>query len=158
MSVVLSESRSEFRPVLPENIPAIMAIEKSAYDFPWTEGLLSGCLKNNNVFHAIFRQEEIIAYGILSCIVDESHILNLCVSPKHQQQGFGRQMLEYLLDIASREKSHTVFLEVRESNGEAQRLYENNGFNQVGERQRYYPGKDGRENAIIYAKVVSGSS
>jgi len=141
--------------VLPEHIPAILEIEQAAYPFPWTKGMLADCLKPNYYFYAMFRQEEIIAYGIMSCILDESHILNLCVSPEYQRQGLGRKMLYWLLDIARKLQSHTVFLEVRQSNQTAQSLYEDIGFNQLGSRKEYYPDRDGREDAIIYAKELT---
>ena len=141
--------------VLPEHIPAIFEIEQAAYPFPWTEGMLADCLKTNYYFYAMFRQGKIIAYGIMSCILDESHILNLCVSPGYQRQGLGRKMLYWLLDIAKSRRSHTVFLEVRQSNQTAQHLYEDIGFNQLGSRKEYYPDHDGREDAIIYAKELT---
>ena len=144
----------EIRQVSAEHIPAILEIERLAYDFPWTEGLLRNCLKPNYYFYAQFRQEEIIAYAIMSCMVNEAHILNLCVSPHYQQQGLGRQMLDYLLDKARDEQSHIMFLEVRESNHIAQSLYEKNGFNRLGNRRQYYPGEDGREDAVLYAKEL----
>ena len=140
--------------VLPEHIPEIFEIEKAAYPFPWTEGMLTDCLKTNYYFYAMFRQGRVIAYGVMSCILDESHILNLCVSPEYQKQGLGKKMLCRLLDKARVNQSHTVFLEVRESNHTAQHLYEDIGFNRLGNRKEYYPDEVGREDAIIYAKEL----
>lgn len=154
MSAVLSE-QLHIRPVVQEHIAEILEIEQSAYDFPWTEGLLSDCLKTNYCFYAMFRQGGIIAYGIMTCLLNEAHILNLCVSPAYQGQGMGKKMLEFLLDKAAQKHSCQIFLEVRKSNRIAQALYENNGFNRLGERADYYPDKDGREDAIIYAKELS---
>ena len=154
MSAVLSDPFDEIAQVQAEHIQAIYEIEQIAYDFPWTEGLLKDCLKTNYHFYAMFRQGEILAYGIMSCVLNEAHILNLCVSPSHQRQGLGKQMLDFLLDRAGLEHSHTVFLEVRQSNQSAQRLYEANGFNRLGNRKGYYPDNAGREDAVIYAKEL----
>ena len=44
-----------------------------------------------------------------------------------------------------------VFLEVRPSNTGAIALYHDEGFNEIGRRPRYYPAKDGREDAIVMA-------
>jgi ribosomal-protein-alanine N-acetyltransferase len=145
------DGADQIRPVQPQHISAIFEIEQLAYEFPWTEGLLRGCLGGNYHFHAMFRQQQIIAYGIMSCVLNEAHILNLCVSPQYQRQGLGRKMLDYLLDKAGQLQSSTVFLEVRESNHIAKCLYETHGFNQLGSRRGYYPGEGGRENAIMYA-------
>lgn len=153
MSTVLSDVICQ---ILPEHIPEILEIEKVAYTHPWTEGMLRDCLKDNYCFYAMFRNGDIIAYGILSCILDESHILNLCVSPDCQKQGLGRRMLYKLLEKAGKNQSRTVFLEVRESNHTAQGLYEDVGFNRLGNRKEYYPNKGGREDAVIYAKELAG--
>ena len=45
-----------------------------------------------------------------------------------------------------------VFLEVRPSNPAAIALYEDEGFNEIGRRPRYYPAdNNGREDAIVMA-------
>jgi len=44
-----------------------------------------------------------------------------------------------------------VYLEVRPSNPAAIALYHSEGFNEIGRRPRYYPAKDGREDAIVMA-------
>ncbi|MBD4685604.1 ribosomal-protein-alanine N-acetyltransferase, partial [Xanthomonas citri pv. citri] len=46
----------------------------------------------------------------------------------------------------------TLWLEVRESNLAAQKLYDSLGFNEVTIRKNYYPTPSGeRENAIVMA-------
>jgi ribosomal-protein-alanine N-acetyltransferase len=42
-----------------------------------------------------------------------------------------------------------MFLEVRPSNVAARALYERTGFQPIGRRPRYYPARDGREDAIV---------
>ena len=109
MSAVLSEDL-HIRPVLPEHLAEIHTIEQAAYDFPWTEGLLSDCLKTNYNFYAMFRQGSIVAYGVMTCVLHEAHILNLCVRPEEQGQGLGRMMLEFLLDkgFSTRQTSRPI--------------------------------------------------
>ena len=43
-----------------------------------------------------------------------------------------------------------IFLEVRESNSVAIKMYLNHGFNEVGRRLHYYPTAIGREDALVY--------
>ena len=47
-----------------------------------------------------------------------------------------------------------LFLEVRPSNRGAIALYFDEGFNEIGRRPRYYPGRDGREDALVMAKEL----
>ena len=43
----------------------------------------------------------------------------------------------------------SIFLEVRSSNKKAIRLYEKNGFNELGIRNNYYKNNAGWEDAIL---------
>ena len=84
----------------------------------------------------------------------ESHILNLCVNPEFQGLGYGRAMLDHILEIAIIHNAKIVFLEVRPTNFSAIRLYMNAGFNEVGMHRNYYPAKYGREDALILARAL----
>ena len=50
---------------------------------------------------------------------------------------------------AFHQSAHQVFLEVRPSNPVAHALYLAAGFREIGRRPRYYPAKEGREEAIV---------
>jgi len=66
--------------------------------------------------------------------VDEREILNLAVDPAERRRGAARALLEVELQRAK----HQWFLEVRESNSSAIRLYESAGFRAAGRRESYY--------------------
>jgi ribosomal-protein-alanine N-acetyltransferase len=102
-------------------------------------------------------EETIIAYGVMSVAAGEAHLLNLTVSPEWQGQGLGRRQLRRLLTLAAEHGADAVFLEVRVSNHPAISLYRNMGFNEVGLRTGYYPGKRGREDAMVLALSLLGS-
>ena len=55
------------------------------------------------------------------------------------------------MQLARGRGAHRVFLEVRPSNGPAIALYHDEGFNEIGRRPRYYPARDGREDALVMA-------
>ena len=69
----------------------------------------------------------------------------------HQGRGHGRHLVQRLIDLARWHRAERLFLEVRPSNPVAQVLYESLGFNEIGRRPRYYPAKNGREDAIVMA-------
>jgi ribosomal-protein-alanine N-acetyltransferase len=50
-----------------------------------------------------------------------------------------------------------VFLEVRPSNPLAKALYESVGFVEIGRRPRYYPARDGREDAVVMVLELASS-
>lgn len=154
MSAVLKLQNAEIRPMVDADIAEILAIEQSAYTHPWTEILFGDCLRVGYCCWVMERQGAIIGYGIISIGASECHVLNLCVKPEMQNNGYGSAMLEHLLDIARSHNVEIVFLEVRPSNRSAIRLYEKAGFNEVGMRGNYYPAINGREDAIILARSL----
>jgi len=154
MSAVLKDQVADFRPMVDADIAEITAIEESAYTHPWTAILFQDCLHVGYCCRVMHLDGAIIAYGVISVGAGECHVLNLCVKPEMQNNGYGGAMLEHLLDIARSHYVETAFLEVRPSNRYAIRMYEKAGFNEVGMRSNYYPASNGSENAIILARSL----
>lgn len=151
MSAVVREPSLSFRPMLEDDLIEVLAIEESVYEFPWTRMIFTDCLRVGYCCW-IFESDGIInAYGVMSIAAGEAHLLNLCVRPQSQGTGVGTSLLTFLLDIAARHDADTAFLEVRPSNKIARQLYLKAGFNEVGMRRNYYPGRYGREDAVIMA-------
>ena len=79
------------------------------------------------------------------------------MTPERQGRGLGRYLLRALVKQAGDLRAGRVFLEVRPSNLGAIRLYHSEGFNEIGRRPRYYPARDGREDALVMAiELVAG--
>ena len=135
------------------DLPQVVAIEKASYIFPWDEDIFRDCLNTRYDCWVCELGDDVLGYGIMSMAVGESHILNLCVSPKEQKQGIGRKILEHLISIASKE-AEMMFLEVRPSNIYAIALYENMGFNEIGVRKNYYESTNGREDGLMFALAL----
>lgn len=154
MSAVLKDPVVAFRPMTETDVADIMQIEVIAYTHPWTEQIFQDCLRVGYCCWVMMRAQTIIGYGVMSVAAGECHLLNLCIQPEEQNQGFGGMMLEKLLTIARKHKADTAFLEVRPSNTIAIKLYRRAGFDEVGMRRNYYPAQFGREDAIIFARSL----
>ena len=98
---------------------------------------------------------QIIGYGVMSLGAGEAHILNVCVREQFRSVGFGRRLLEHLLERAAAAGVAEAFLEVRPSNLSAIRLYQHLGFEQIGIRRGYYQAPDGREDAIVLKRELT---
>ena len=136
------------------DLDAVLAIELRAYPFPWTRGIFSDCLHAGYSAWVLQRGNELIGYAMLSIAADEAHLLNVCAAPEEQGHGHGRRLLRALLQLARGRGVKRVFLEVRPSNTPAIGLYHDEGFNEIGRRPRYYPARNGREDAIVMAKEL----
>jgi ribosomal-protein-alanine N-acetyltransferase len=139
------------RPMRESDLPDVIAVEQRAYAFPWTQGVFRDCLLANHPAWVLVDDGAIIGYAVLSVAADEAHVLNLCTAPEVQGRGHGRRLLRALMQLARGRGAQRVFLEVRPSNGAAIALYHDEGFNEIGRRPRYYPAKDGREDALVMA-------
>ena len=148
---ILKQTPPELRRMLPEDLDRVTAIEASAYEYPWSRAIFAECLRAGYACCVLVRTSEIIGYAVLSSGANESHILNVCVTSAEQGNGHGRRLVKRLLDLARWQRSERVFLEVRPSNPRAIALYESIGFNEFGRRPNYYPGKHGREDALVMA-------
>lgn len=144
-------SQPSLRAMRDIDLPAVMAIEQRAYPFPWTQGVFRDCLLAQHPAWVLVDDGHIVGYAVLSVAADEAHILNLCTAPEMQGRGHGRRLLRALLQLARGRGAQRVFLEVRPSNAPAIALYHDEGFNEIGRRPRYYPARDGREDALVMA-------
>jgi ribosomal-protein-alanine N-acetyltransferase len=138
------------RSMLSTDVADVVAIERSANHFPWSIKNFEDCMKaKNEAWVFINEYDEILGFAIVQRVVDEAHLLNICVKPSVQGQGYGRRILDHVIDYAKSIASVLVLLEVRSSNLRAQQLYLQAGFNEMSVRKGYYPASEGREDAIL---------
>ena len=145
---------SEVRRMQLADLPDVLRNERLGYMHPWTEGIFRDCLRNGQECWLLMSSNLNVGHGILSIAAGESHLLNVCVHPDFQGHGFGRILVEHVLERARVGNASTIFLEVRPSNVAACELYDKLGFNEVGIRENYYPSKVGREDALVLAKEL----
>ena len=143
---------SEVRPMQLTDLPGVLRNERGGYTHPWSEGIFKDCLRNGQECWLLMCGDQNVGHGILSVAAGEAHLLNVCVHPDFQGNGFGRVLVEHMLKRARKGEASTIFLEVRPSNVVACELYDKLGFNEVGIRENYYPSNVGREDALVLAK------
>ena len=140
---------ASIRPMCGGDVAEVFAIERAAYTFPWTAGIFRDCLRVGYVCRVMMLAERVAGYGVMSLGAGEMHVLNLCIAEEHRGRGFGRRMLEHLLEHGAAAGMLDAFLEVRPSNCAALALYRSLGFVQIGMRRGYYQALNGREDACV---------
>ena len=163
--------RVRFEPMSEDALDAVHAVETTAYAHPWNhrhflDSLRSGYpavmllgepLPGDAGLPTVPGGEVLIGYLVAMPGVDEVHLLNITVAPVHQHQGWARLMLDALVTWSRGQGANTLWLEVRQSNAPARRLYERYGFRQVGVRRGYYPVSSfEREDAIVMSLGIGG--
>jgi ribosomal-protein-alanine N-acetyltransferase len=136
------------------DLPQVVKIEHASYEYPWTFGIFRDCLRVGYQCYVYEGASGLVGHGVMSVAAGECHLLNICVHADWQRRGLGRQLVEFLLEAARAKGVTQALLEVRVSNTSAHHLYASLGFNEVGTRHHYYPGRDGREDAIILAREL----
>lgn len=158
------ERRVAFEPMTEGDLEAVRAVEVAAYAHPWSRKhfldslqagypavlLLGEALPGEPAQTARADGRVLLGYLVAMPGVDEVHLLNITVAPAHQRQGWARFMLDALVLWSRGQQAQWLWLEVRQSNEAARRLYERYGFSQVGLRKGYYPdGHLRREDAMV---------
>lgn len=120
---------------------------QSDFDDFWKYEIFKEELANTNSNYLVLRYDnEISAFGGYKKIVDTADIMNIVTKIDKRNNGFGKILLNALINSAKEEKLNFVTLEVNENNFPALHLYEKLNFSQVGLRKNYYNGTD---NAIL---------
>ena len=145
----LSQQELGFHDLTIEDLDQLVEIERCGYSFPWGEQLFRDSLGPGYLSFGIWLQDELRGFAISTLVLDEVHLLNLCVHPRYRRQGLARYLLRQLIARSQKQGARTLMLEVRVSNLGAIGLYESEGFEVVGHRSEYYPDPEGREDACV---------
>ena len=149
MNARLNQPNISFREMHASDLDAVMQIEIVNFPFPWTAGNFKDSINSGHICLLLEIDETVIGYAILMMVLDEAHLLNISVSSAWKGKGWGRHLLNHMMQIGREKGGLNMFLEVRPSNVSAITLYESIGFNEMGMRPGYYPAHNGRENAVL---------
>ncbi len=150
MSALPKPELDRYTPMLEADLAEVVAIEADIYPFPWTRGnFLDSVRAGYSVWVLRDPKAVLIAYSVMTLMIDEAHLLNLSVARGCQREGVGWRTLEWMAEVARGYGARTMLLEVRPSNASAVRMYERYGFERIGARRGYYPAASGREDAVV---------
>jgi ribosomal-protein-alanine N-acetyltransferase len=147
------------QPMTTAQLDAVMAIEVSAYPFPWTRGnFIDSLAAGHPAWLLQDRSGGLLGYFVAMTGVEEMHLLNITVAPAAQRQGHARVLMAALVSQARDGGAHQLWLEVRLGNAAARAVYARLGFVQVGVRKGYYPAGFGRrEDAIVMSLLIEAA-
>lgn len=100
----------------------------------------------------VLKGDNPIGFLASSLSEEESEIDYLAITKEEEGKGYASSLLEEYLIRRKEEGQKTVFLEVRESNRNARKLYEKFGFEIYRRRKNYY--LNPMEDAICYRKEL----
>ncbi len=141
----------------------ILHIENQIYPNPWPLKIMQDCVSAGyQCIKGTFPDDpnEIICYAFLMIGFEESNLLNISVNPDHQRKSIASQLLYRLFLISRINHARHMWLEVRESNQAAIKLYNKHQFKAIGKRKNYYiyqdkSGKKTKEHAIVMSRKIT---
>ncbi len=135
-----AEALAAIRPMAPEDLDAVAAIEAQSFPNPWPREALAHELLQNVYCSSFVAEWEgaVAGYAFLWVIYDEAHLVNVAVAPERRGRGLGEALLVHVLRHAKAQGATGIHLEVRETNAPAITLYLRYGFRVLGRADRYY--------------------
>jgi ribosomal protein S18 acetylase RimI-like enzyme len=109
------------------------------------EGLAAG-----NILFVLEHEQRVVGMaGLNPTGIDGVHNLGMSILPEFRGQGWGRRLLNRLLDAARAAGIRKIVLEVFPENGRAIALYASSGFEVEGFKRDHYPRLDGSKRSAI---------
>jgi [ribosomal protein S18]-alanine N-acetyltransferase len=137
------------------DLDRVTALEARCHESPWSRGQFADSLAAGHLAWVLEDGRTLLGYLVAMLGVDEMHLLDITVDPARRGEGHARRLLTELADACRAARAPLLWLEVREGNAAARRLYEAWGFEPVGRRKGYYARVDGvREDALVMRWVV----
>lgn len=131
----------------------IAVIEKTCFSQPWSINQIRDEITNEKaIFIVAAADSTICGYISGQLILDEFYISNIAVKSDYRGNGIASAIINFVIDVLKNKDCSLLTLEVRESNSIARKLYENNGFINLGIRKNFYSAPT--ENACIYTLYV----
>ncbi|KNZ32493.1 MAG: hypothetical protein AD742_12190 [Methylibium sp. NZG] len=147
-------------PMTAQHLGLVLGIENAAYEFPWSHGNFIDSLAAGHIAQVLCDPRgELLGYLVALPGYQEMHLLNLTVAPAAQGLGHARGMLAWLVARCAEQGAQQLWLEVRESNARALRVYRHFGFASIGTRKGYYPAPLGRrEDAVVMGLPIGAEA
>lgn len=121
------------------DLPEVIEIERASFQLPWSESAFRALMRRDDTtLFAARRQGRVVGYAVVWFAAEEGELGDIAVRPQARRAGIGRRLLEAVQRESRRRGARRVFLQVRESNEAARRLYETSNFRESGRRSGYY--------------------
>lgn len=136
------------------DIEAISIIEEETFSMPWKPDDFREMIEKDHMLYVVAELDGTVIGGAgLVQVFQHGDVTNVCIAKDFRGHGYGKKLMNGLLDISREQGCLDYTLEVRVSNERAINLYKQIGFEDVGIRPGFY--EKPREDAMIMTKEMS---
>lgn len=130
------------RPVTPDDLDRVLAIEGRVHLAPWTKANFEGeWMKPYSTTWVVTDDEtdaDVFGYATFWAMDESVEILNIAVDLPHRGLGIAKMLLQQIIREALKKGAKRLILDVRKSNLPATGLYQRAGFVITQYRKAFY--------------------
>ena len=131
-----------------EDLEAVAELERLCFSVPWSFSVLEQGFSNGLDRYLVVEEDgKVAGYANFKILAGEGDIERVAVHPQMRRRGFGRKLMEKMVEYAKSQGVADMTLDVRVNNEKALNLYKSCGFAEEGRRKDYY--REPTEDAII---------
>lgn len=132
-TIVTRRADVHIRWMIRRDMPQVIAIENTAYEYPWTEEDFIRCLRQRNCIGMVAEiGDKIVGYMIYELHRQRLELVNFAVHAEHRRAFVGSSMVAKLYSKLSSQRRTHILARVRETNLGAQLFFKACGFRCVG--------------------------
>lgn len=135
------------RPAREEDFESLHPLEEDSMLTSWSIDGFRRYLGRGGLFRLLIQAGHPVAYAIFEWIPCQAELLRVAVRPEERARGLAKLLLRNCFEELRRRGVRDCFLEVREGNWPARKLYTSLGFSVAGIRRDYY--RDPNEDAVV---------
>jgi ribosomal-protein-alanine N-acetyltransferase len=122
-----------------DDIDSIDYIEQQNSQNPWSKTQLTESILNlTNLCYSMSINNQIIGFLMAMPAFDTADIINISIDQNYQRKGYGKKLLDCLIEELKSKKIRELVLEVRTSNKNAISFYLKHDFKKISVRKNYY--------------------
>lgn len=141
--------KPHIRWLIRRDMPEVLRIERSSFEFPWTESEFINALRQRNTIGMVAELDEVVVgYMIYELHRNRLQLWSIAVHPEFRRQGIGSAMVEKLASKLTHQRRSKIDAEVRETNLDAQFFFRDSGFRATNVIRDHYP--DTTEDAYLF--------
>ncbi|MFO0908503.1 MAG: ribosomal protein S18-alanine N-acetyltransferase [Isosphaeraceae bacterium] len=152
-----AQARVHIRWMIRRDMPEVLAIEQTSFEFPWCEEEFLRVLRQRNCIGMVAEYgERVVGFMIYELHKNKLQVLDFAAHPDFRRMGVGRQMLAKLVGKLSTHRRTRIALHVRETNLPAQLFYKVMGFRASSVAREHYA--DTGEDAYLMQYLLDESA
>jgi ribosomal-protein-alanine N-acetyltransferase len=132
----------------------MVAVARAAYQPHMSEAAVPTHFGDFYQCLGLFKASELLSFYILHQFLEQSSLMNICLHPDSQGQGYGTRLLRHAISKMQSSEAEVILLEVRASNSRAISLYQKLGFEISGVRAGFYRTQEGTEDAVMMRRLL----